>query len=298
MITLAHLSDVHLSPLPPARIGELINKRLTGYLNYRLHRGSALDGSGLETLVRHLQAQNPDFICLTGDLVNLALDSEIASAAEWLHNLAPPEKLCISPGNHDAYLPGTLTRACGAWRPYLSGETIDEHRFPFVRRVGGVAIVSCSSAISTPPWVAAGRFSESQGQRLTRILRLLAGGDYFRVVMIHHPPEHEERSWRRGLWGAEHFRHALAEAGAELVLHGHTHRSTMYQLPGPKGEVPVVGVAAASTAPEARRADPARYNLFRIERHPKTKAWTCTMREYGYQRLGSDIALRLEMKIC
>ena len=298
MITLAHLSDVHLAPLPPARLRELANKRLTGYLNYRLKRGSALDGSGLATLVDHLHAQAPDFICLTGDLVNLGLDAEIAQAAEWLQRLGPPDRVCISPGNHDAYLPGALTRACMAWRPYLSGETLDEHRFPFVRRVGEVAIISCSSAISTPPWVAAGRFDAGQGGRLARVLRLLADGGYFRVVMIHHPPQPEENSWRRGLWGAGGFRRAIAAAGAELVLHGHTHRSTLHHLPGPAGEVPVIGVAAASTAPGARgHADPARYNLFGIDRHPKTRAWTCAMREYGYQRLGNDIALRLEMKI-
>ena len=298
MIKLAHLSDVHLAPLPPARLRDLANKRLTGYLNYRLKRGAALDGTGLAALVAHLRAQSPDFICLTGDLVNLGLDAEIAAAADWLGHLGPPEKVCISPGNHDAYLPGALTRACAAWRPYLSGETIDEHRFPFVRRIGDVAIVSCSSAVSTPPWIAAGRFDAGQGRRLARVLRMLGEAGYFRVVMIHHPPSEEERNWRRGLWGADEFRRAIGEAGAELVLHGHTHRSSLYHMRGPGGDVPVIGVAAASTAPESPgHADPARYNLFRVDRRPKTGKWTCTMQEYGYQRLGSDIVLGLEMEI-
>ncbi|MEO8882019.1 MAG: metallophosphoesterase, partial [Devosia sp.] len=147
MITLAHLSDIHLAPLPAVRPLDLANKRLTGYLNWRFRRQSELGGSGLAALVSHLHEQAPDFTCITGDLVNLGLDAEIASALGWLKGIGPPERVCVSPGNHDAYLPGTLTRACAAWRDYVSGETIDEHPFPFVRRIGEVAVVSCSSAI-------------------------------------------------------------------------------------------------------------------------------------------------------
>ena len=40
MITLAHISDIHLAPLPPVRWRELLNKRITGYLNWRLTRGT------------------------------------------------------------------------------------------------------------------------------------------------------------------------------------------------------------------------------------------------------------------
>ena len=41
--------------------------------------------------------------------------------------------------------------------------------------------------------------------------------------------------------------------------------------------------------------DPARYNLFSIQR--LGSAWQCTMREYGFQRLGTDIVLRLSVRI-
>ncbi len=47
MFTLAHMSDPHLGPLPPARFHQLLSKRLFGYLNwYRrqgLHQPEALD---------------------------------------------------------------------------------------------------------------------------------------------------------------------------------------------------------------------------------------------------------------
>lgn len=296
MITLAHLSDIHLAPLPAVHPFELLNKRAVGYANWRLRRRNSLDGLGLATLVAHLREQAPDLTCVTGDLVNLGLDAEIAVALGWLKGIGPADKVCVAPGNHDAYLPGTLTRARATWHDYVSGETIDEHPFPFVRRVGDVAVIACSSAVATPPWIAAGSFDAGQAARLTRALKLLGEGGYFRVVLIHHPPSLEDRSYHKGLWGGRRFRDAVAASGAEMVLHGHTHRSTIRHIPGPAGDVPVIGVAAAGTAQNGRpRDDPARYNLFHIER--RGNAWSCTLREYGFQRLGSDIALRLDMPI-
>lgn len=296
MITLAHLSDVHLAPLPRVAPTDLLNKRITGYVNWQLRRRAALGGTGLATLVAHLHEQAADFTAVTGDLVNIGLDAEIVNALAWLETVGPPERVCVSPGNHDAYLAGTLTRAYTAWRPYLSGETLDGHAFPFVRRIGEIAIISCCSAAATPPFFSAGRFNADQAGRLTRILALLRG-HYFRVVLIHHPPDLPAAGRSRtGLWGGERFRAAIEAEGAELILHGHTHHSTVHGLPGPRGDVPVVGVAAASAAQGGRAHDePARYNLFRIER--TATDWQCTMGEFGFEQHNGEITLRTQMRI-
>ena len=126
MITLAHLSDVHLAPLPPVRARDLMNKRITGFLNWKIKREHTLSGDNLTKLVRHLREQNPDFTVVTGDLVNLALDAEINAAYNWLETLGPPEQVCISPGNHDAYLKGQLQKAIDRWDGYVMGETVDD----------------------------------------------------------------------------------------------------------------------------------------------------------------------------
>jgi 3',5'-cyclic AMP phosphodiesterase CpdA len=296
MITLAHISDVHLTPLPAVKPLELFNKRITGYLNWKLKRQRTLDGEGLVTLISHLREQNPDFTAVTGDLVNLAIEAEIVRAHGWLQSIGPAEKVCVSPGNHDAYVPGALKRAREVWDDYISGETLDPSPFPYVRRIGEIAVVCCSSAIPTGPWMASGKFDEEQAGRLARCLYLLGDAGYFRVVMIHHPPNVEARNPRLGLWGGARFRKVVAEHGAEMVLHGHTHRSTIHSIHGPNGEVPVIGVAAAGAAQGSHGGDdPARYNLFRIER--TGKAWSCTMREFGFQRLGNEIVMRLQMRI-
>jgi 3',5'-cyclic AMP phosphodiesterase CpdA len=296
MITLAHISDVHLAPLPPVRIRDLMSKRFTGFLNWKLRRQKALGGDGLTDLIHHMREQSPDFVAVTGDLTNLSLPAEHNAALAWLQLVGDPAHVCVSPGNHDAYVPGALSGAQSRWGDYMRGETIDERKFPFARRVGDMAIVSCSSAVATAPWMASGRFGPDQAQRMRRCLELLGKGGYFRVVLIHHPPNIEASHPRYGLWGATRFREIIAETGAELILHGHTHKSSIHAITGPLGEVPVIGVAAAGAAQTGNTGDdPARYNLFRIER--VGSAWSCTMREYGFQRLGTEIVLRLQVRI-
>lgn len=295
MITLAHLSDVHLAPLPPVRARDLLNKRITGFLNWKMTRHKTLDGDGLTRLVHHMHTQHPDMIAVSGDLMNLSLNAEINTARNWLETLGDPDKVCVTPGNHDAYVPGQLERALERWDDYVLGETIDDNQFPYVRRASEMAIIVCNSAVPTLPTMASGHFDIEQYERLVRCLKLLGEANYFRVVMIHHPPNLEHAHPRLGLYGAKHFRRAVAEAGAELVLHGHTHRSTIFSIPGPNADVPVVGVAAAGTAQEDTAHDPARYNLFKIER--VGRSWQCTMREFGFQRLNSDIVQRLSVRI-
>ncbi|AEQ52215.1 metallophosphoesterase family protein [Pelagibacterium halotolerans] len=295
MITLAHISDVHLAPLPLITPRELASKRLTGWLNWQLERGSDMRPETLMALLDHMRAHDPDMICVTGDMVNLALDEEIARAAHWFTELGAPGKVCAIPGNHDAYVPGALDKALDTYGGYMRGEALDDNPFPYVRRLDMVALIGVSSAIATPPFFAAGKVGADQLARLRKLLTLLGEAGYFRIVMIHHPPHAEFADSRRlGLWDGSDFRAVLKQAGAEVILHGHTHLSSVNAISGPTQEIPVIGVAAASAAPEGHDA-PGRYNLFRIEK--VGTEWSCAMREYGYQRIGDEIALRLQMRI-
>ncbi|MFT3980656.1 MAG: hypothetical protein QM687_09330 [Ferruginibacter sp.] len=119
---------------------------------------------------------------------------------------------------------------------------------------------------------------------------------YFRVIMIHHPPNLEARHPRLGLYGAKRFREAVAEHGAELDparAHPQIHDLRHSRA------APATCRWSASPQPAPRRARtpakiPPRYNLFKIER--LGTAWSCTMREFGFQRLSPDIVLRLSLK--
>jgi 3',5'-cyclic AMP phosphodiesterase CpdA len=292
MFTLAHLSDPHLGPIPDARLRELANKRVFGYLNWRHNRAGRMSGTPLQALMRDIAAVGPDHIAVTGDIVNLGLKAEIGPAAVWLESLGSPARVSAVPGNHDAYVPGSLDRATRHWSAFMVGDDIDHSPhiapvFPYVRKRGKVAIVGTSSAKATGPFMATGHFEPTQALRLTQTLEALGHQGYFRVVLIHHPPLRSATGWHKRLVGGAHFRAAIAASGAELVLHGHTHDATIMSVAGPGSEVvPVVCVPSASASVNSRHP-PARYNLFEIGGEPGD--WRCRMIERGLPDRGGEV---------
>src|SRR6202011_2151225 len=148
--TLAHLSDPHLPPLPAARLRDLAGKRALGYLNWTRNRHKYHRREVLDALVADMQAQRPDHIAVTGDLVNLALEAEFAPAQAWLEGVGAPQHVTVIPGNHDAYVRATQHRFAGAFGDYLRGDAGTEgEAFPFLRRRGPLALIGVSSAVPT-----------------------------------------------------------------------------------------------------------------------------------------------------
>ena len=279
MFTLAHLSDPHLPPLPSVRLTELIGKRVTGYLNWRLRRGAHHSAAVLDALTADLVAAQPDHIAVTGDLANLALAAEFEQGRKFLARLGAPGQVTVVPGNHDAYVRGAEPMFMQSWREYLSGDETAGTPFPFLRRRGPVALIGLSTAVPTLPFFATGRLGADQRKRLDTLLDSLPHGQCFRVVLIHHPPA-GERPWLRRLEDADAFRAVVARRGAELILSGHDHVAARHKIPGPHGPVPVLQVPSAS-APAGDRHGAAAYNLYRIAGTPG--AWTCEIetREIG-----------------
>ena len=267
------MSDIHLGPLPAVPIRDLLSKRITGYVNWHRNRRKHLFGNTLEMLVEAAQAQAPDHIAVTGDLVNLATDIEIGNAATWLAGVGNPLDVSVVPGNHDAYVPGAAGRAAAAWNDYMAGDDdvlAEARKFPYVRRRGPIAIVGCSTAVATPPLSANGYFSAGQARRTLDLLRQLGNEGLARVVLIHHPPIRGAAANHKRMVGIRRFAAVLHEAGAELVLHGHTHLNTRYTLPGRDGPVPVVGIASASQSPGGKRP-PASFNIFEFDEEPGSR---------------------------
>jgi 3',5'-cyclic AMP phosphodiesterase CpdA len=273
VFTLAHLSDIHLSPLPRARRRDLLNKRMLGYVNWHRGRKYVHRREILDLVTRDIVEQKPDHIAVTGDLVNLGLPEEFLRAAEWLHHLGPAGKVTAIPGNHDAYVRLHPEAGTHHWRPYMESDAAGEllfptppSRFPFVRRFGDVALIALSSAIPTMPFIAAGKVGSLQRDLLGNVLDRLKQAELFRVVLIHHPPLRVQAGWHRGLRDAGKFKRVLQRHGAELVLHGHNHEQTVLELPTATGPAIIVGVPSASEAVEGR-APAARYNQYSIARN-------------------------------
>ncbi|WP_415718631.1 metallophosphoesterase family protein [Roseibium alexandrii] len=295
MFRLAHLSDPHLGPLPDPKLLQLFSKRLLGYLNWQRNRSKIMGGNHLEQLVEDMKAQAPDHIAVTGDLVNIALPLEISGARAWLDELGAPDQVSVVPGNHDAYVRGAVKKARSAWWPFMRGDGDDdvpaekvgsEATFPYVRKRGDVAIIGVTTGRATAPWFASGRVGTKQSRRLRAILEELAEEKLFRVVLIHHPPFKNATKWHKRLSDASRLRAVVKRAGAELILHGHTHIDSFESIEGPDGPVPVIGVPSATSAPGGHKPA-ARYNLFSIAR--QNDGWTCQMEEHGFEESGGPV---------
>ena len=66
--TLAHLSDLHLAPVPALSLGQWNVKRGLGFINWRRTRRAVHLPAVAAQIVSDLLAQRPDHIAVTGDL--------------------------------------------------------------------------------------------------------------------------------------------------------------------------------------------------------------------------------------
>jgi len=242
---IAHLSDPHLPP-PKGAFGprDIVSKRLLSRIAWRRkHKEHQPDV--LAALVADIKAYAPDHIAVTGDLTNFASVVEVEAARQWLSGLGAPDRITLSPGNHDALVGVRAPERFAAWSDWLGDG--DEAAFPRLRIRDGVAIINLCSAIPTAPHLATGRLGRAQLARLEALLADPAHRDLVRVVLIHHPPIPGAVSRRKSLDDQDDLRAILALHGVDLVLHGHAHEGLVATTPGPNGvATPVLGVPSAS----------------------------------------------------
>lgn len=268
--TFAHFSDPHL-PLPAGtRLRSLLNKRWSGFMSWRGHRRHVHLPEILAAAVADMRVLAPDHLVITGDLVNIALPGEFVAARRWLEGLGAPSEVTLVPGNHDATVTQPWARALGQWEPWMrgdeaSGGAAQAALFPSVRRRGPVAFIGLCTALPTPLFMASGRLGADQLARLEGILAGLKQEGLFRCVLLHHPPvTMPGGGGRKGLVDRRGLQAVLGRVGAELLLHGHTHRSRLDWLAGPTGPIPSMAVPSASALPSSK--DHARWHFCAIER--------------------------------
>lgn len=275
-----------MTPIRIRRLGALANKRALGWLSWRRHRRHEHSAQILEALLDDLAVAAPDHVAITGDLTNVGLPEEIEAAVPWLERIGGPDRVSLVPGNHDAYAARVERDRFASWQPYWTGGDApgadadsDDPAipFPWVKRMGRLALVGLSSAVPTLPGLATGEIGAAQLDRLDEILAALSREDAGRVILVHHPPVPAGQSKRRQLSDAAALRALLARHGAELVIHGHTHRTSLEHVAGPHGPIPVVGVPSSS----ARGSKPGRrasYHLYRFAPHEAGAGFRITCR--------------------
>ena len=259
----------------PTGASQLANKRFFGWLSWNLRRRRAYRPEVLESLIADLREIAPDKVVVTGDLTKVALESEFVAARRLLGRIGSPDRVFVIPGNHDAYVPIARERSWDAWSDYMAsdppgtaaaaaGAPSGVAAFPTVRRRGQVAFVGVCTAEPTSLFKASGSVGPAQLERLEALLSELGAEGLCRVVLIHHPINDGATSRRRSLSDAREVRSVLRRAGADLVLHGHNHRTQIFQVPGPEGPIPVVGVRSASYMGR-KLYKRARYHIYDVE---------------------------------
>lgn len=265
---LAHLSDVHVLDLEGVRWHRFLNKRVTGLVNVVGRRRSAHPTALLEAAVAELAAApDVDHVVVTGDLSNLALESEFARARAILAPLAG--RLSVIPGNHDVY-----TRGAARTRRFESvfGDWMwpadDAQAYPWMKHLGpagdGVALFGFCSAVPRMPLMATGHVSHDQ---LARFEALVAGGALAGrtgVALVHHNlhPRGFRKDAMHGLKNRDPFVATLARGGVKLLLHGHTHVAHRFTQEG----VDIVG-SGSSTWASDQAEHVARYNVYDLDAH-------------------------------
>jgi 3',5'-cyclic AMP phosphodiesterase CpdA len=258
LLRVAHLSDLHLmgGPIPALR---LANKRLTGWFNLKYRRHAVHRPAHVRALAAEIRRLDVDHVVITGDLSNLALESEFEAVRRLLDEdlQLPADRVSIVPGNHDLYTAGSARkrRFAAYFGAYTTSDLPDlciDHpagAFPFVRFRGPVALIGLASAVPRPPMIAAGEIGKPQLAALAAVLAHPEVATRFPVVLLHHPPNNpasKKRAFTNGLWDAEALREPLRHLHKGLVLHGHLHERVQRALLDEGSNVRVVGATSAS----------------------------------------------------
>lgn len=216
-----------------------------------LHRGKRAADESAEALVALCRELQPDLVIASGDLANRGRAAELATARTLLDRL--PSPWLAVPGNHDIpyTVPGRFT---SPWRAF------EQAIGPIDPIFSSDRLVVCGLS-SVRPWRhQGGRLSSVRLQRVAEVLGAAPPGALRTVALHHHLAAAPWRTSRkRPLEHRDAVLEALADAGAELVVGGHIHQSSVAE----RREFKVVGDAAArplvlSTAPGFGRPRPHR----------------------------------------
>jgi 3',5'-cyclic AMP phosphodiesterase CpdA len=275
MLRIAHVSDLHvLSALGSEWRRALFNKRVTGYANVLLRRGRVYRREYLAAVLA-AAVERADHVVVTGDITNLALESEYDEARRLLDDVARTREVTVVPGNHDIYLPQIAHegRFLRHFEPFLRSDLpsfatrVPAGHFPCVKLRGPAAFIALSSAVPRPPFVSAGFLGHAQLEALRAVLAHPEVSRRAPVLLIHHDPLDSglrAEQLRSGLVDARSLRDALSPLTRGLVLFGHLHVRRRRRLTTPAGTLEVVCASGASLDHPDERVR-AGFNLYTME---------------------------------
>ena len=228
-----------------------------------LHFGRNDKPESIEALGRLVEEARPELVIASGDLTHRGLRIQHEKASAFLRGLDLP--LLAIPGNHDIpyAFPKRFTQP---WREF---ERLWETTEPVYR--SDTLVVAGLNSVR--PWRhQSGRLLDDQVRRAAEIFDGVPTTAYRIVAFHHHLLGAPWRSRKKPVAKRNRVLAGLVEAGADLILAGHIHQSTVaerreFELSKPEGEhAVVVSIAPGFGQPRPNRRGEARgLHLYEIE---------------------------------
>ena len=220
-----------------------------------LHFGRNDKPESLEALARLAEEARPELVIASGDLTHRGLRSQHDRAADFLRGLGLP--LLAIPGNHD--IPYTFPKRFTS--PWQEFERLWETTEPVYRSETLVV----AGLNSVRPWRhQSGRIRDDQVEKAAQVFRESANGAFRIATFHHHLLGAPWRSRKKPVAKRNRVLAGLVEAGADLILAGHIHQSTVaerreFEISTPGGEeAVVVSIAPGFGQPRPNRRGEAR----------------------------------------
>lgn len=246
---IAHISDIHILHIENVRPWRYLGKRLTGGANLLLRRRKEHSADAVRRAFDQIRADGADHVVVTGDLSNLALESEFAEARRIIEEHAGGgDKVSVIPGNHDYYTwnAARTRRFESFFSPWMRSDLptlTADGTYPYAKLLSDqIALVGVSTGVVSPPLFAIGKVGEPQRDALAQLLDHPELRKRFVVVALHHhlvPPRYpksQRKEWMRRLVDAEAVMAVLRRGRVRLVLHGHTHQFGFSSHPHMEGD--------------------------------------------------------------
>lgn len=253
-----HFSDVHVQePVLSAPGRDLLGKRLLAGLNLWLTRGKYFSDTPekLQKLAEFAAESEVSLALCTGDYTAMGTVAEHSEARRLVEPLraAAAHGLVTVPGNHDQYLPDTITerrfeRSFGDLLSTDLPEYAVDGPFPFVRLLGeALAVVGVNSARPNPnPLLSSGCVPQLQLDSLDTLLADPRLGARWVIVMTHYGilrADGRPDAPRHGLDNAHDLLRVCARPRVVLV-HGHIHHR--YSHPASASRPPLFCAGSAT----------------------------------------------------
>ncbi len=183
-----------------------------------LHTGTAEEPEVEDDLRSLVEEADPELVVASGDLTHRNTREQHERAARFLRSLGPP--LLVIPGNHD------MPR----WPPWRFTRTFDEflRAWPETEPVYRSDRIVVCGLNSVRPWKQqGGALRRAQIDAVATTFAEAPAGALRVVALHHHLMGAPWRTAKRTIANRSTVLGGLVDAGAELIVSGHVHQSTV-----------------------------------------------------------------------